>query len=164
MRVIGIDNGLSGAFTILDEGQIAQTMPMPTEKTGKGRELDEKSIYKLIYDNQEAYFAIEEASKHSPGVLALCSTWQTYGAIKCMLKVLNVRYEIVKPSQWGKMFWVRPKMAKGKKFDTKAAALQAAKRIWPKETWLASKRCTKPHDGMVDSALIGEYARRKLSL
>jgi len=37
--------------------------------------------------------------------------------------------------------------------------LLKARQLWPDETWLASPRCTKPHDGMIDAALIAEYAR-----
>jgi len=36
---------------------------------------------------------------------------------------------------------------------------QAVIKDCPDETWLASPRCTKPHDGLIDSALLGEYGR-----
>ena len=52
-------------------------------------------------------------------------------------------------------------MPKGQKFNTKAAALNVAKQIFPAETWLKSERCTKPHDGMIDAALLAEYGRRE---
>jgi len=40
-----------------------------------------------------------------------------------------------------------------------AAAL--AKRLWPEETFLASKRSKIPHSGMVDAALVAEFYRRR---
>jgi hypothetical protein len=51
-----------------------------------------------------------------------------------------------------------PGCAKG---DTKPAALARARQLWPAESWLASPRCSKPHDGMIDAALIAEYGRIK---
>jgi hypothetical protein len=48
------------------------------------------------------------------------------------------------------------------KGQTKTYALKAAAGLWPYECWLASTRCTTPHDGMVDAALIAQYARLKL--
>jgi hypothetical protein len=49
-------------------------------------------------------------------------------------------------------------IAKG---DTKPAALAKAKQLWPEETFLASARSTKPHEGIVDAYLIAEYGRMK---
>jgi len=40
---------------------------------------------------------------------------------------------------------------------TKVLALAKANELAPDETWLASKRCTTPHDGMVDAFLIARY-------
>jgi hypothetical protein len=71
-------------------------------------------------------------------------------------------HEITSPLTWQKVFWTKPKMPKGRKFDTKAAALKAAKQLWPLQDWRKNSRCTTPHDGLVDAALIAEYGRRIL--
>jgi hypothetical protein len=63
--------------------------------------------------------------------------------------------------KWQKTFWSKPKMPKGQKFNTKAAALNVANQIFPGAQWLKSDRCTKPHDGMIDAALLAEYGRRE---
>jgi len=47
------------------------------------------------------------------------------------------------------------------KGDTKPAAKAKAQQLWPDEQWLATPRCKKAHDGMIDGALIAEYARIK---
>lgn len=157
----GIDNGLDGGIVTIDaDGEMLQAIPMPTFKTGKGREVDIVAIASLIA-NIGGTFLLENASKHSPGKMALCSTWFTFGQIKAALMLEGARYELVHSQHWQREFWTRPKMPKGQKFDTKAAALNAANRIWPGNQWLASNRCTKPHDGMVDAALIAEFGRRK---
>jgi hypothetical protein len=66
--------------------------------------------------------------------------------------------------EWQRVFWTKPKMPEGMKFDTKAAALNQANQLWPDNDWTATKRSRKPHDGMIDAALIAEAGRRKLNL
>lgn len=160
--VIGIDPGLDGGICVNWECSISP-IPIPTVKFGKGRLIDAIDMRNLIQSNKDALFVLEEASKHSPGVLALCSTWYTFGSIETILKLNRVSYEIVRPLKWQRHFWAKPKMAKGQKFDTKAAAFQAAQKIWPRQDWTKSQRANKPHDGMIDAALISEYARRTLA-
>ena len=160
---IGIDNGLDGGIAVVDlTSKVIQRRPMPTQKLGKGRVVDAEAILDFITQWQPPHVTIllEEASKHAAGILSLCSTWRSFGAIEAVLKCTRHRHHIVRPQQWQKAFWARPKMAKGQKFNTKAAALAAARRLWPDEQWLATKRCTTPHDGMVDAALIAEFGRR----
>jgi hypothetical protein len=47
------------------------------------------------------------------------------------------------------------------KGQTKPAALSKARQLWPGETWLATARSSKPHEGLIDAALIAEWARRQ---
>lgn len=158
---IGIDNGLDGAISVVGEyGGIIFKTAMPTIKTGKGREVDVLAINE-IFNQYPGTIVLEEASKHSPGKLSLCSTWFTYGSILSTIKLAGRRYQVIRPLNWQKTFWAKPKMAKDQKFDTKAAALKAANMLWPEENWTKSDKATKPHDGMVDAALIAEWARRQ---
>lgn len=165
---IGIDNGLDGGIAALtDSGQIVLLAPLPVVKTGKTRRLDVTELAATI-DRLQAKselpirVVVERPTKHSPGKMALCSTWFTYGQIEGMIEVKRYPSIVMdSPLKWQKEFWARPKMAAGQKFDTKAAALSVAKRLFPEQGFLASARCTKPHDGMVDAVLIAEYARRK---
>lgn len=162
---IGIDNGLSGALAVLEgNGTFRAMAPMPTVPNGKGRDLDiERLKESLVWGlHDEVTVVIELPTKHSPGVLALCSTWCCYGGIRAVLTLAKVRtHEITSPRTWQKMFWTVPKMPKGQKFDTKAAALKAATQLWPSQSWLATDRSSVPHPGLVDAALIAEYGRRK---
>ena len=59
--------------------------------------------------------------------------------------------------QWIKIF----KTGSKTKVDTKAMALMAAKRLFPKVNLIMTERSTTPHDGLVDALLMAEYARRK---
>ncbi|MCC5807596.1 MAG: hypothetical protein JJU00_14830 [Opitutales bacterium] len=160
---IGIDNGLDGGIAVIDrQSKIVRIRPMPTQKLGKGRVIDAAAVLDLLTQWQppEVTILLEEASKHAAGVLSLCSTWRSFGALDAILRCTRHRYHIIRPQQWQKAFWARPKMAKGQTFNTKAAALAAARRLWPDENWLATERSTTPHDGMVDGALIAEFGRK----
>jgi hypothetical protein len=42
---------------------------------------------------------------------------------------------------------------------TKEYALTKARELWPDETFYATARCSTPHTGIVDAALIAEYGR-----
>ena len=132
---IGIDNGLDGGIVALDgEGAVTFKSKMPVNKTGKGREIDVQGFAAIVEQlSPHAVFIVEQASKHSPGKMALCSTWHSFACMTTTLKLLKVQWDLVQPQKWQKAFWARPKMPKGQKFDTKAAALVAAKRIWPCE-------------------------------
>lgn len=158
---IGIDNGLDGGIVRIDAtGRIVHKMIMPVMKVGKGRVVDILAIDEFIRLCSGDTVLCENASKHSPGVLALCSTWYSLGCVETVLKLSSIRYDLINPQKWQKTFWTRPKMPKGQKFDTKAAALNAANKLWPATDWTKSERASKAHDGMVDAALIAEFARR----
>lgn len=163
---IGIDNGLDGGISALDaEGHILTRFVMPTVKTGRGsqRRVDAGKILVALQgaiQDKEPVFLAEPAQMIGKGSKALASTHYTWGRVHQVLIHSGFPYHEVNPQTWQKAFWTRPKLPKGQKFDTKAAALLAAGRIWPQETWLASDRCRVAHDGLVDAALIAEYGRR----
>ena len=160
---VGIDNGLTGGIVALrDNGEIFDKSIIPTIKIGKGNIIDVIRLNQMIGHFDRPTALLENASKHSPGVLALCSTWYSLGCVETVLKISGTRYDLINPQKWQKEFWTRPKMPKGTKFDTKAAALNAANKLWPGTDWTKSERASKPHDGMIDAALIAEYCRRKL--
>jgi hypothetical protein len=57
--------------------------------------------------------------------------------------------------------WQPTMLGKVPQGKTKEYALNKVKQLWPDETFLATKRSSVPHDGMVDAALIAEYGRLK---
>lgn len=164
---VGIDNGLDGGIACLRaDGNIQAIHALPTVKVGKGRKLDIVTLSQWVVElrkqcDNAVTVAVERPTKHSPGKMALCSTWFTYGQIEGWLELSGIRFhEITSPLTWQKMFWARPKMAEGQKFDTKAAALRVATQLWPGTYFTATEKSVKPHDGIVDALLIAEYARR----
>lgn len=158
MIYIGIDNGLTGGLVALSDhpGAPIAMIPMPTKGKGKGNEVDALAVWQWIYQHggNGCTVTLETPGKHSPGVQALCSMWDSYGAIRGVLESRKIRHHRITPQAWQKI--MLPNCAKG---DTKPAALARCRQLWPDESWLASPRCSKPHDGLIDAALIAEFSR-----
>ena len=160
--IIGIDNGLNGALVALSDhpGPPIECRPMPTRNKAKGNEVDAWAVWEFILEHAATCgyagltVILETPGNHSPGAQALCSMWDSYGAIRGVLESRGIRHVRITPQAWQKV--MLPGCAKG---DTKPAALAKARQLWPKEDWMASPRCSKPHDGMIDAALIAEYGR-----
>jgi hypothetical protein len=160
MIYIGIDNGLTGALVALSDhpGPPIAIAAMPTRGKAKGNEVDAAAVWEWIYFHGGSACAVilETPGKHSPGAQALCSMWDSFGAIRSVLETRGIRHHRVTPQQWQKT--MMPGCAKG---DTKPAALARAKQLWPGETWLATPRSKVPSLGLIDAALIAEYGRIK---
>jgi hypothetical protein len=107
---------------------------------------------------------IEKA--HPMSQQGVCSTF-TYahhcGEIMGILIANEIPHTLIPPQEWQKVMFLGTKPNAGKaKRDPKARALEAANRVFAKKNsfWLRSPRCKKPHDGMVDAALLAEACRR----
>lgn len=160
MIYIGVDNGLTGGLVALSDhpGPPIDVIAMPTRGKSKGNEVDAVFVDLWIRDLCDVQFVtiiLETPGKHSPGAQALCSMWDSYGALRAICEVRGYRHHRITPQAWQKV--MLPGCAKG---DTKPAALAACRRLWPDETWLATGRSSVPHTGLIDAALIAEHGRR----
>lgn len=159
---IGIDNGLTGALVALStQPGLAPVaiLTMPTRGKAKGNEVDAAAINDWLYKLGRAdgiTVILETPGKHSPGAQALCSMWDSYGAIRSILECRGIRHHRITPQAWQKVMLVG--CAKG---DTKPAALAKARQLWPSESWLATPRSTVPHAGIVDAILLAEFGRQR---
>ena len=171
---IGIDCGLDGGIVTIDErGQIIDKRIMPTVEAGKGRKIDLHELDRIFMncgflnsDNERPTIIIENPGHHAPSASGLRSMTYSFAVTEMACVANSLRYHDLLSQKWQKEFWSKPKMPKGKKFDTKAAALMAARKLWPQEEWRmpsakTGKLLKNPHDGIVDAALLAEYARRK---
>jgi len=159
MMYIGIDNGVTGALAAIHEdGHIVARCPMPIAKARKGNEIDIRTIHLWITETtggnlSNATYVIEEPGG-SKSAKAAASMAGSFHAMRALLDVKFLRWHRITPQSWQKV--MLPGCKAG---DTKPRALAKARQLWPHETWLASDRCKTPHDGMIDAALIAEYAR-----
>ncbi len=159
---LGVDNGLTGAICALSTepglAPVAMTV-MPVQGKSKGNEVDCRALWKWLaaLGRPDTLTAVlETPGKHSPGAQALCSMWDSYGAIRAVLAVMGIKTIRITPQSWQKKMLVG--CAKG---ETKAFAQTVARQLWPAESFLATSRSTKPHEGLIDSVLIAEYGRRE---
>ena len=64
MKVIGIDNGLSGGIVMVSEEGVLEKYPMPTIKVGKKNQYDVNQIARLIRHLSPDKLAIEKAQAY----------------------------------------------------------------------------------------------------
>ena len=160
MITIGIDPGLDGALTFLVGDKIDLSIKVPTYKVTIGKKtkthLDEREITGIIknYKNYDTkltpriYAYLEKVgAMPNQGVVSMFRFGEAWGIMKGILSGLHIKYELVRPQEWQKS------MLNGR------SEYEVCNELWPDQNWLASPRCRKPHDGMLDSALIAEWGR-----
>ena len=157
-HVIGIDPGQKGAWCCLEvrSGDIEEWSPLPIV----AKELDGALLSDVLtgyWPEEKPMVAIEKIHGVPKWGASNFAFGANFGIIKGVCMALKLSRFMIPPKEWQK------EMLKGKPRGekTKASALQTAREIWPSEPWLATTRCSKPHDGAVDAALIAEYCRRK---
>ena len=162
MIYIGIDNGLTGALVALYDhpGPPIAMTHMPSKRHRNRNEVNIVAVMNWLHVTcdgwpENATFLMEEPNNSRTPSTAY-SVAASFHAIRGLIESKSpVRFHRITPQSWQKV--MLPGCKPG---DTKPAALATAKRLWPAETWLASPRCSKPHDGMIDAALIAEYGRQ----
>ena len=83
------------------------------------------------------------------------STWkfaEEYGFIKGVLSSCGIPYQTVPPQTWKKSFSLL--------HQDKNRSIEVAQQLFPDVSLLPTERSRKPSDGMAESLLIAEYARR----
>lgn len=166
---IGIDNGLQGGIAVLDhDGSIVDLYVMPRAdgpRCGKqsGSVVDARGLSQIIGLHPQAADIAVERPMGARDAAAAMSMADSFATCRTIILCRARKLHAVEVHAWQKSFWKTPskKERGGQKFDTKKAALAAAKAIWPQRDFLASARAYVPHDGLVDACLIAEYLRRK---
>lgn len=164
----GVDVGANGGVAVIKGDElILHTIPKI------GTVVDYASLSNIFWNiamehggtcSDDVYVCIEDV--HSIFGSSAKSNF-SFGFIKGIkvgiVSSLPYKYEMVQPKVWQKEIWTHSDMVKkaNGRNDTKKTSLLVAKRLFPEETFLATARCSVPHDGLFDSALIAEYCRRK---
>jgi hypothetical protein len=159
MKVIGIDPGAKGAFAIVDHGRLTLTETLP-------KTCGELSIKRFVKRLRELsmgvdYVLIEKV--HSIPGASSKSTFQfgvNVGFCTFAAQMADLPIEYVEPKKWQKHYFhgaVRLFKKGTDKVDTKAMAAREARELFPDHNFFLTTRATKPHDGLVDAALIAYY-------
>lgn len=169
----------SKAYVSIDPGKTGAICAMVNERfIGKwvipllGKEVDIKALYNIIsglIGKYNVVLILEEV--HSIFGTSASSNF-TFGFVCGVIEAIVVSQDVklikVQPKAWQKTIWCnadltyKPKKPEQKNasIDTKATSLRAAVRLFPTEDFTKSARSTNAHDGIIDAALISEYARR----
>lgn len=158
--IVGIDNGVSGGLVAIGPlGHIIAKIVMPIQRARKGNEIDVRAVYQWMVSIQaraDITAVIIEEPGGSKSAKAACSMAGSFHALRAVCEIRSYRWHRVTPREWQKV--MLPGCAGG---DTKPRALAKARQLWPDEDWRASDRCKIAHDGLIDAALIAEFARLK---
>lgn len=175
--VAAVDPGKKGALALLDKaGKIVEMTAMPLVVSQKSKdELDLVAIVNtivrwdpsiVVVEKQHAMPAIFHKGKPCPvckraegqqsGSLANYNRGYSRGSLEGICVALKKRYALVAPQTWQAEILKDTNAS-----DTKAAALIVARRLWPEQTFLATARSRKPHDGLIDACCLGMFALRR---
>lgn len=161
MIYIGIDNGVTGGIAALYAGEREPYTwgAMPVKKSRTGKEVDVRAFYqwvKIHFRGQERklVFILEEPGG-SKSAAAAKSMAGSFHALRGCFEAMGYRWERITPQSWQKV------MIPGcKAGETKKRALARVSELWPSQNFIPPG-CRKPHEGVIDAALIAEYGRRK---
>lgn len=183
--IIGIDNGVTGAICVLSTVHGAPPValiPMPVRRStlmhrevslsrAKGKaqkkrvqsadsnEVDAVALKAILanigYTNIDAVI-FEACPDHAGMASTMKSMAGNAGKIMAVLELCGLEgstHRIISST------WQPDMLGKVPKKETKVFAEMAARRLWPEQDWRKSERCTVPHSGFIDAALIAEWGR-----
>ena len=148
MISIGIDPGKKGGFSVLRNRECVVAKPWD----------DDDFIYVMLgLKNSTATdvrVCVEKvgAMPHQ-GVTSMFHFGESYGFIQGVLRACGLSYQLVPPTVWKKEFGLT---------GDKQTSVEVCRRLFPQVELLPAPRCVKPSDGIAESLLMAEYARRKL--
>lgn len=146
MTYIGVDPGKRGGYCWIMDGQVT-TRPWDDVFFAQ-------DMHCLAMMDEPKVAAVEKVgAMPGQGVTSMFSFGQSFGFILGVLTALGIGYQLVPPTLWKREF--------GLLHTEKQASVDVAKRLFPGVSLLPSDRCRKESDGMSDSLLLAEYARRK---
>jgi hypothetical protein len=157
----GIDPGLDGALVVLDaKGAIVHQAVLPVISAGRGRRAYDVpglvAALGSLGDAGDLFVTLEQAlTIRGQGLASTAAGIGGMRLIEGIMSAFRIRYQIVHPRRWQKGMLTGCRAG-----DAKTAGRIVAGRLWPQHTWLRTPACTKPHQGMIDAALLAEYGRR----
>ena len=111
MLIIGIDPGISGSISFLENGKIIEVIDMPTMADGKKnkKQLNSAHLAQYIENNildvNKTIVVVEQVNAMpGQGVTSMFNFGQTFGAIKGISAALKLPIFFVRPSKWKKHF------------------------------------------------------------
>ena len=152
MRVIGIDPGLTGGLSCIDDGKVIGSMAMPLI----GKEIDVRAIEEFIeLSGAHAIFIEKVHAMPKQGVSSTFTFGMVFGVLIGLVRGMKRPLHFVTPQAW-------MKETCGKTGGEKDVAAAWCARVHP-EAVIVMPRCRKPHEGICDAIGIAHYGHQKLS-
>ena len=111
MIIFGIDPGVSGAISILENKKIVDIFDMPTMIDGKKnkKQVNGAQVTNIIKDqlnkNNEVVVVVEHVNAMpGQGVTSMFNFGQSFGVIKGIVSALSLPIYFVRPTKWKKHF------------------------------------------------------------
>lgn len=156
---IGIDGGNNGALVVLRDRTIIEKMVMPTLKTNDSRnEYDCQAIVEFLSNYPDATVILEKA--HAMPLLGTVQAFnfgKSFGTMIGILSALKMRYHVVHAKTWQTILFRDQPHG-----DTKKASAIVAQRLFPGESFVATDKSKKIHDGLTDATLLAYYGQHYL--
>ena len=153
MIIFGIDPGVSGAISILENKKVIDIFDMPTMIDGKKnkRQVNGSQVTNIIKDklnlNKETIVVVEHVNAMpGQGVTSMFNFGQSFGVIKGVCSALSLPIYFVRPTKWKKHF----NLINSNKDASRTKAIE----IYPE---ISSQLSRKKDSNRADAILIARY-------
>ena len=153
MIIFGIDPGVSGAISILENKKIIEIFDMPTMIDGKKnkKQVNGAQVANIIKnklgDNKETIIVVEHVNAMpGQGVTSMFNFGQSFGVIKGICSALSLPIYFVRPTKWKKYF----NLIKTNKDASRTKVIE----IYPE---ISSRISRKKDSNKADAILIARY-------
>tara|TARA_B100000029_G_scaffold329477_1_gene321774 strand:- start:2284 stop:2778 length:495 start_codon:yes stop_codon:yes gene_type:complete len=155
MLIIGIDPGISGSISFLEEGKILDVVEMPTMNDGKKnkRQVNGSQVCNEIskrikkIDKKDIRVIIEQVSAMpGQGVTSMFNFGQSFGILKGICSAMQLSMYFVRPAKWKKYF----NLINSEKDASRTKAIE----IFP---YYSSNLSKKKDSNKADAILIASY-------
>ena len=153
MLIFGIDPGISGAISILENKKVIEIYDMPTMIDGKKnkKQVNGSQVTNIIKErlngNKEVVVVVENVNAMpGQGVTSMFNFGQSFGVIKGVCAALSLPIHFVRPAKWKKHF----NLIKTNKDASRTKVIEAYPEI-------SSKLHRKKDSNRADAILIALY-------
>ena len=153
MIIFGIDPGVSGAISVLENKKVIEIFDMPTMIDGKKnkRQINGSQVTNIIKerlnDGKEIVVVVEQVNAMpGQGVTSMFNFGQSFGVIKGVCAALGIPIYFVRPMKWKKHF----NLIKTNKDASRTKVIQ----VYPE---ISSKISRKKDSNKADAILIARY-------
>ena len=153
MIIIGVDPGISGAISIIENKKIIEVYDTPTMIDGKKNKrqingAQVTNIFKERLNGEKEVVVVVEHVNAMPGqgVTSMFNFGQSFGVIKGICAALNLPIYFVRPSKWKKHF----NLIKTNKDASRTKVIE----VYPE---ISSKLHRKKDSNRADAILIALY-------